>query len=374
MTNFKSYLYNEYQQFYTPGTHVWTKPSDLDDRKPILVHVWGAGGSGSDGASYGSHSGCRGGGGGGLAVKLIDVSSLGATETVTIGGPTNGNTITGVGGTSSFGSHCSATGGNDGYNDTENAGSGTTAGANYGIGGLGIGGDVNRRGGRGGQGYSSASTNAGGGGGGSAPAPYGISDGFDGGPGSTYAGGGGGGIASTGSVGSYNGGHGGSSMARPINSASPTTYYTCSSGAPGLATAAAAGGTVRFGYSTYGGGGGRSPRGPRHQTMFLGPNEILLGGDGGAQGGNYHGGVNNCIPGNGGPGGGGAGYGQMDGYTGYNGAGNGGPLGGGGGGGMYCNSGWGGLAAGSGGMGYASFDARPRGGSGWVIIQYARLV
>ena len=50
----------------------------------------------------------------------------------------------GIGGTSSFGSHCSATGGNSGDNNTANEGSG----AIYGVGGMGSNGDKNQRGGR----------------------------------------------------------------------------------------------------------------------------------------------------------------------------------------------------------------------------------
>ena len=46
MANFNSYLYNEYKMYDKAGTHTWTKPDDIDDSKPILVHVWGAGGTG----------------------------------------------------------------------------------------------------------------------------------------------------------------------------------------------------------------------------------------------------------------------------------------------------------------------------------------
>ena len=58
----------------------------------------------------------------------------------------------------------------------ETANGGSTAGddtANCGVGGIGVGGDVNRRGGRGGQGFEGTSNTSGGGGGGSAPAPSG---------------------------------------------------------------------------------------------------------------------------------------------------------------------------------------------------------
>ena len=162
--------FNKIELFWHPGSVTWEKPAGLKQGSRILVHVWGAGGAGS----YASNDSARGGGGGGLAVKYIDESSLGATETLTIG--TGSSSYTGTGGTSSFGSHCSATGGNSGYNNTDNQGL-----TNYGSGGMGIGGDENRRGGRGGQGYYSTASNLGGGGGGSAPAPYGLIDGFTGG-------------------------------------------------------------------------------------------------------------------------------------------------------------------------------------------------
>ena len=115
MTNFKGYFYNTFDFYREAGTFTWTKPSDIDDSKPILVHVWGAGGTGHD-AYYNSNTNCNGGGGGGLAVKLIDVSALGATETVTVGARSNNGTNSqSQGGSSSFGSHCSATGGNGGF-------------------------------------------------------------------------------------------------------------------------------------------------------------------------------------------------------------------------------------------------------------------
>ena len=91
MTNFKGYFYNTFDFYREAGTFTWTKPSDIDDSKPILVHVWGAGGTGHD-AYYNTNTYCNGGGGGGLAVKLIDVSALGATETVTVGARSNNGT------------------------------------------------------------------------------------------------------------------------------------------------------------------------------------------------------------------------------------------------------------------------------------------
>ena len=140
--------FNQYEVFSWADTITWTKPAGITGDR-ILVHVWGAGGAGTwaDSGVGGTGSG---GGGGGLAVKYIDVSSLGATETLTIGA--GSTSATGIGGTSSFGSHCSATGGNSGDNNTANEGSG----AIYGVGGLGSNGDKNQRGGAGGIGRYAA--------------------------------------------------------------------------------------------------------------------------------------------------------------------------------------------------------------------------
>ena len=82
MANFQSYLY-DHVDFITESC-TWTKPSNINADKPILVHVYGSGGSGGCKFNFGAVNN-NGGGGGGLAVKLIDVSSLGATETITIG-------------------------------------------------------------------------------------------------------------------------------------------------------------------------------------------------------------------------------------------------------------------------------------------------
>jgi hypothetical protein len=118
--------------FTSSGT--WTKQADVSR---VMVQVVGGGGNGGIGIADGvggSHYAGHGGGGGGYSMKLILSSSLNATETVTVGGAT---------GTSSFGSHCSATGGSSGSNGT--------AGVldNGGAGGSGIGGNLNLTGQRG---------------------------------------------------------------------------------------------------------------------------------------------------------------------------------------------------------------------------------
>lgn len=362
------------------GSYTWTKPSDIDETKPILVHVWGAGGGGCDGHNLGYRP--DGGGGGGLAVKLIDPTALSATESITIGA--GSRTYNGVGGSSSFGSHCSASGGNSGYNNSPNEGSGSI----YGVGGLGLNGDVNRRGGTGGQGYYTTATNCGAGGGGSAPAPYGYKNGFAGGIGSTYAGGGGGGIGSVGTKGEYTGGGGGGSMNAQKKSGSPNSYFTMENGGNGLLGTGSTGGTQYYSFVTYGGSLSKqreSGKGP----LNIGPNEIFVGGGGGtgtmfviqSSGGT-------CAPaGHGGPGGGGGGVGTNADQSEYLDGGCGGFLGGGGGSGAYCMSpGDGGNAGGGGGTAYYSYrtsyppdgsaayyNIGGYGGDGVVIIQYARI-
>lgn len=173
------------------GATTWTKP---DGVTAIMVYITGGGGgAGSGGNAYNSFAA---GGAGGTAIKWI-TSGIGATETVTIGtggaGGAAGNGNIGTRGvTSSFGSHCSATGGHFGpasatyvsFTDSDR--------------GNGVSGDINLFGGDGGQyqggdvstDYAGASCGGGsywGGGGGG-----GESNGVTGGrPGRAYGAGGG---------------------------------------------------------------------------------------------------------------------------------------------------------------------------------------
>jgi hypothetical protein len=127
--------YQSMQVFTSNGTY--TKPSGINK---IKVTVTGGGGSGGDGS--GNYNTGGGGGGGGTAIKTIDATSI-TTETVTIGaaGAANSQGHGNAGATSSFGSHCSATGGGGGVRE-----------GNGGDGGAGSNGDINIRGGAGGQG------------------------------------------------------------------------------------------------------------------------------------------------------------------------------------------------------------------------------
>lgn len=112
----------------SPAT--WTKPVGL---KYVVVEVQAGGGGG--GSSDTNRTSGSGGAGGGYSRKLIPVTSLGTTETVTIGA---GGAADTNGGSSSFGSHASATGGTGGVES-----GGVTAP------GVGSGGDINLYGGAG---------------------------------------------------------------------------------------------------------------------------------------------------------------------------------------------------------------------------------
>ena len=105
------------QVFTSTGTY--TKPDGINRIKVTVVG--GGGGGGNNSANSSSGDIASGGGAGGAAIKIIDASSI-STESVTIGAGGNGATSGGhqgsAGGTSSFGSHCSATGGTGGKGGT----------------------------------------------------------------------------------------------------------------------------------------------------------------------------------------------------------------------------------------------------------------
>ncbi len=129
------------QVFTSSGT--WNKPAGVTS---VMVELCGAGGAGAN-AGPGTDNGGAGGGGGGYARELLDVSGY-SSQTVTIGAGG-----TGAGGTTSFGSLLSATGGTAG------------SGRNGGSGGVGSGGDLNSTGNGGGSSDAANSTCQGTGGG-----------------------------------------------------------------------------------------------------------------------------------------------------------------------------------------------------------------
>ena len=138
--------------FTTPGTATWTKPSGITK---VKVYVTGGGGGCSAVGGNRLDDAGAGGAAGGTAIKIIDVSSISSvTVTVGMGGtatPHNYNndvsssTSPNDGQPSSFGSHCSATGGKAGRSYyTNNAGVVGQA-----VPGVGSGGDINIQGGYG---------------------------------------------------------------------------------------------------------------------------------------------------------------------------------------------------------------------------------
>lgn len=120
----------------------WTKPTGLKYVKVRMVGGGGAGGgTGATTATTAAAGG--GGGGGGYCEKWIAAADLGATETVTVGAggtaAAAGVNTGGTGGTSSFGAHCSATGGGGGVGMAATNGTTATPGSP----GAGSGGDIN---------------------------------------------------------------------------------------------------------------------------------------------------------------------------------------------------------------------------------------
>ena len=213
------------QTFDASGT--WTKPAGYAAGSRVLVQVWGAGGSGAKTASTGTTGG--GGGGGGAYVELFfALSTLGATETVTIGAggtaitaaTTNGN----AGGNTTFGSLLTGyggargiatggTGGGGGGQFSQGAAAGSTSGSPWDFLSDGTGGGIGWGGSSGANGFPGFFGGGGGGGGKNGTNVAGSAGG------AAYNGGAGGGGAGqgTGAAGaggaSIGGGNGGASSA-----------------------------------------------------------------------------------------------------------------------------------------------------------------
>jgi hypothetical protein len=359
--------FNEFELFAKGGTFDWMVPVNLDPKSSIFVRVWGAGGN--QGASGGAGL-PNAGGGGGFSSKLIPAADLTLGGLISLAIGENSGVHDGVGGSTSFGAFLSATGANDGFNDADNLGV-----AEYGAGGIGVGGDVNRRGGRGGLGFNTLSSSGYGGGGGSAPAPDGRSDGYAGGDAVNVMPGAGASIHFAGKtplVSIGNGGAGGSGTAGPGNvqgSANGTYYGRGGQGGNGIfGPGGVAGVTASYSNAV----GSIQSGGNGEGGMVLDPNSFILGGGGGGGGASsVHSSSSPTAPaGNGGPGAGG-GAGTNISTTGAPG-GNGGMLGGGGGTGPNLAPGHGGNGGGAGATGNArgAQQGYGLGGDGLILIQF----
>ena len=103
------------QVFSAVGAHTFTVPANALPSTVFEVEVWGAGGGGGGGANNGNSGG--GGGGGGYSYKRLTGLAPGSTVAVTVGAAGTAGPWGypgGPGGSSSFGAHCSATGGGPG--------------------------------------------------------------------------------------------------------------------------------------------------------------------------------------------------------------------------------------------------------------------
>ena len=156
--------------FSTAGVSTWTVPDELKSGRKAKVTVIGAGGSGGRSSSGG------GGGGGGKAVKLVDLTGIESVPiTVGAGGAKAAAGTTSIpgnsGGSSSFGTFCSATGGGGGGN------------VSGGSSGIGVNGDINTGTGPGNPGAlhisNSFVSGSGGGAGGHGSLSSSNNDGFD---------------------------------------------------------------------------------------------------------------------------------------------------------------------------------------------------
>jgi hypothetical protein len=126
---------------FTKATYPWLRY--------VRVRLVGGGGAGGGSSAHTNAqvSGGSGGAGGGYSEKVIDVDTLGANETVTIGA--GGTAVTGAGGggggTTSFGTHLQATGGAGGTLAGASGGAGPLAWAQDNA-GVGSNGDINLKG------------------------------------------------------------------------------------------------------------------------------------------------------------------------------------------------------------------------------------
>lgn len=126
------------QYFASPGTSTYTPTTGTNY---VIVEVWGGGGSGGSPGSPGA--------GGGYCLKKITSAFSGVTVTVGAGGASATGAGGNGGGTSSFGSICSATGGGAGLSTGGGVLITGTTRVGASVGGSGTGGDINTSGGGG---------------------------------------------------------------------------------------------------------------------------------------------------------------------------------------------------------------------------------
>jgi hypothetical protein len=218
-TNINTNGYRYLTSVYFASSGTFSKAS-YPGIRAVRVRLVGGGGSGGGSAATGASpqmSYGQGGGGGGYAEKLILVSALDTSETVTVGAGGVGSVASGVvGGSTSFGTKVAANGGGGGPRKIADQYGSYTGGS---AGGVGTAGDFLTGGGAGslgdnagsglaasGQGGSSAL-----GGGGQSYGSGGSGSSTAGAPGQNY-GGGGGGALSTASAAQNVGGSGGAGI------------------------------------------------------------------------------------------------------------------------------------------------------------------
>lgn len=144
--------FSNMEVFTSPGT--WTNPGNVTKVKVTVVGGGGGGGGGPSPANI-KHGG-PGGAAGGTSIEVISFPSATNVPVTRGGGGTGGPQPVGgnSGGTSSFGSYCSATGGQGGRGSFP----GNPASGWGSLGGIGSGGNLNLRGGSGTTGYREMSS------------------------------------------------------------------------------------------------------------------------------------------------------------------------------------------------------------------------
>lgn len=133
--------YMLWQTLYLTASTTFVK-ANYPGLKGVKVKCQGGGGGGGGTATTtAAQASCSGGGAGGAyAERFVAAANLGATETVTVGGAGAGGAADArgaTGGTSSFGAHCIAPGGDGGFNRNATAKINASSGASPTTGGTG---------------------------------------------------------------------------------------------------------------------------------------------------------------------------------------------------------------------------------------------